>query len=189
MRTLALAFLLAALAPAALAEKADREKEIQVLADRLSADDTKREAVYEGNVVVTQGTLRVAAARIVVREDAEGYRSFVATGAPVTFRQKRDKTEDWVEGEAQRAEFDDRSDVLKLLAQARIKSAQGEVTGDFISYDRGRDFFQVTGGAPGAASPGSRVKATIVPPKKGAQEATPSPPVELKTDRAPGTGG
>ena len=83
MRTLALAFLLAALAPAALAEKADREKEIQVLADRLSADDTKREAVYEGNVVVTQGTLRVAAARIVVREDAEGYRSFVATGTPV----------------------------------------------------------------------------------------------------------
>jgi lipopolysaccharide export system protein LptA len=42
MRTLALAFLLAALAPAASAEKADREKEIQVLADRLSADDTKR---------------------------------------------------------------------------------------------------------------------------------------------------
>jgi lipopolysaccharide export system protein LptA len=190
MRTLALATLLAVLAPAALAEKADREKEIQVLADRLTADDTKREAVYEGNVVITQGTLRVAAARIVVREDAEGYRSFVATGSPVTFRQKRDKGDDWVEGEAQRAEFDDRTDLLKLLSQARLKSAQGEITGDFISYDRGRDFFQVTGGAPGtAAAPGSRVKATIVPPKKGAQAEKPSPPVDLKPDRAPGTGG
>lgn len=191
MRTLLLATLLAALAPAALAEKADREKEIQVLADRLSADDTRREAVYEGNVVVTQGTLRVAAARIVVREDAEGYRSFVATGSPVTFRQKRDKGDDWVEGEAQRAEFDDRTDLLKLLTQARLKSAQGEITGEFISYDRGRDFFQVTGGAPGAApSPSSRVKATIVPPKKNAAaEPKPSPPVELKPDRAPGTGG
>lgn len=190
MRTLALALLLAALAPAASAEKADREKEIQVLADRLTADDTKREAVYEGNVVVTQGTLRVAAARIVVREDAEGYRSFVATGNPVTFRQKRDKTEDWVEGEAQRAEFDDRTDLLKLLTQARLKSAQGEVTGDFISYDRGRDFFEVTGGAPGSApAPGSRVKATIIPPKKDAEAAKPAPPLELKPDRAPGAGG
>jgi lipopolysaccharide export system protein LptA len=189
MRTLAVALLLAFLAPAAVAEKADREKEIQVLADRLTADDNKREAVYEGNVVVTQGTLRVAAARIVVREDAEGYRSFVATGAPVTFRQKRDKTDDWVEGEAQRAEFDDRTDLLKLLTQARLKSAQGEITGDFISYDRGRDFFQVSGGAPGApAVPGSRVKATIVPPKKGAEAAKPLPPVELKPDTAPGTG-
>lgn len=190
MRTFALAILLAALAPAASAEKADREKEIQVLADRLSADDTKREAVYDGNVVVTQGTLRVAAARIVVREDAEGYRSFVATGAPVTFRQKRDKVDDWIEGEAQRAEFDDRTDVLKLLAQARIKSAQGEITGDFISYDRGRDFIEVTGGTPGSpAATGGRVKATIVPPKKGAEAARPAPPVELKPDRAPGTGG
>lgn len=192
MRTLALLLAALAIAPAALAEKADREKEIQVLADRLTADDTKREAVYEGNVVVTQGTLRVAAARIVVREDAEGYRSFVATGAPVTFRQKRDNAEDWVEGEAQRAEFDDRSDVLKLLAQARLKSAQGEITGDFISYDRGKEFFEVTGAAPGApASPGSRVKATIVPQKKGAEgkEGAPAaqPPVTLRPDKAPGT--
>jgi lipopolysaccharide export system protein LptA len=184
------ALVLAALAPAALAEKADREKEIQVLADRLSADDAKREAVYEGNVIVTQGTLRVAAARIVVREDAEGHRNFVATGAPVTFRQKRDNTDDWVEGEAQRVEFDDKTDLLKLLTRARLKSAQGDVTGDFISYDRGRDFFQVSGGAPGtAASTGSRVKATIIPPKKGAQAEKPSPPIELKPDRAPGTGG
>jgi lipopolysaccharide export system protein LptA len=191
MRTLVLVLALAVLAPAANAEKADREKEIQVLADRLTADDAKREAVYDGNVIVTQGTLRVVATRIVVREDAEGYRSFVATGSPVTFRQKRDKTDDWVEGEAQRAEFDDRSDLLKLLSQARLKSAQGEITGDFISYDRGRDFFQVTGGAPGtpAASAGSRVKATIVPPKKGAEAAKAAPPVELKPDRAPGTGG
>jgi lipopolysaccharide export system protein LptA len=190
MRTTALALLLAVLAPAALAEKADREKEIQVLADRLTADDNKREAVYEGNVVVTQGTLRVAAARIVVREDAEGYRRFVATGTPVTFRQKRDKTDDWVEGEAQRAEFDDRTDLLKLLTQARLKSAQGEITGDFISYDRGRDFFQVSGGAPGApAAPGARVKATIVPPRKGAEESKALAPVELKPDRTPGAGG
>lgn len=192
MRTLALVLALASVAPVALAEKADREKEIQVLADRLTADDTKREAVYDGNVIVTQGTLRVAAARIVVREDAEGYRSFVATGGggPVTFRQKRDKTDDWVEGEAQRAEFDDRTDLLKLITQARLKSAQGEITGEFISYDRGRDFFQVTGGTPGsAASAGSRVKATIVPPKKGAEAGKAAPPVELKPDRAPGTGG
>jgi hypothetical protein len=33
------------------------------------------------------------------------------------------------------------------------------------------------------------VKATIIPQKKGAEAATPSPPVELKPDRAPGTGG
>lgn len=156
------------------AEKADREKEVQILADRLTADDAKREAVYDGNVVVTQGTLRVTASRIVVREDAEGYRTYVATGTPVTFRQKRDKVDEWVDGEAQRAEFDDRSEILKLIQAARLKTPQGELTGDFVSYDRGKEFVEVTG-APGGkpGEPGSRVKATIVPPKKDADGAAP----------------
>ena len=145
------AFALSLAAPAA-AEKSDREKEIQVLADRLSADDAKKEAVYEGNVIVTQGTMRITSARIVVREDAEGYRKYVATGDPVTFRQKRDKVDDWIDGSAQRAEFDDRNDQLRLFNGARLRSSQGELAGDYISYDRAKEFFEVTGAAPGPSA-------------------------------------
>jgi lipopolysaccharide export system protein LptA len=179
-----------ALAPAAHAEKADREKDIQVLADRMTADDAKKEAVYEGNVIVTQGTMRITSARIVVREDAEGYRTYVATGAPVTFRQKRDKLDDWIDGQAQRAEFDDRNDLLKLFTAAKFTSSQGELTGDFISYDRAREFFQVTGAPPGKEpAPGSRVKATIIPQTKGPDgKPLPKPdgaPVVLKPDAGP----
>jgi lipopolysaccharide export system protein LptA len=189
----ALALLAVALAAAspARAEKADREKEIQVLADRLSADDAKKEAVYEGNVVITQGTMRITSEKIVVREDAQGYRTYVATGNPVTFRQKRDKVDDWIDGSASRAEFDDRSEQLRLYSGARLKSSQGELTGDFISYDRGKEFFEVTGAAPGApAAPGSRVKATIIPQKKAVPgEAAPpaQPPVGLRPDKGAGT--
>ena len=168
-----LAAFMACAAPAH-AEKADREKEIQVLADRLTADEGKREAVYDGNVIITQGTLRITAARITVREDAEGYRTYVATGSPVTFRQKRDKVDEWVDGEAKRAEFEDRTELLKLFEAARLKSPQGELTGDFISYDRGKEFVEVTG-APGSqpGAPASRVKATIVPPKKDPDGSAP----------------
>lgn len=176
-----------AAASVAHAEKADREKEIQVLADRLSADDAKKEALYEGNVVVTQGTMRITSSRIVVREDPDGFRSFVATGSPVTFRQKRDAGDDWIDGSAQRAEFDTRNDLLRLYNGARLRSAQGELTGDFISYDRGKEFFEVTGAAPGAPAAGSRVKAIIIPQKRAtdARRATPpeAPPVALTPDK------
>jgi lipopolysaccharide export system protein LptA len=148
MRTLILAAALA-VAPAAMAEKADREKEIQVLADRLTADDTKREAVYDGNVIVTQGTLRVVAARIVVREDAEGYRSFVATGGPVTFRQKRDKTDDWVEGEAQRAEFDVATTSSRLYTGALLKELAGRAGGRLQLLRPRRGVRRVTGSGAG----------------------------------------
>ena len=168
---------------AATAEKADREKEIQVLADRLAADDAKKEAIYEGNVVVTQGTMRITSARIVVREDAEGYRTYVATGAPVTFRQKRDKVEEYIDGEAQRAEFDDKADLLKLFTKARVKSGANQIAGEFISYDVQKELAEAAGAPPGVQAPkDSRVKVIILPPKKG--EAEKNPPVKLKPDEA-----
>ena len=183
---LALASLAAAL-PAS-AERADREKEIVVGADKLIADDANRTSTFEGTVVVTQGTMRMTAARVTVKEDADRHKFYVANGAPVTFRQKRDKVDEWVEGFAERAEFDDRNDVLKLYNRARVKSNQNEITGDFISYDMRREVAEVSGAPPGQKPPAdSRVKVIILPPKKGPEaekdkKAAPSPGLTLKPD-------
>ena len=56
----------------AWAEKADRDKPTQIEANRMSADDIKRMTIFEGNVILTKGTVAVRAERIVVRQDAEG---------------------------------------------------------------------------------------------------------------------
>jgi len=190
MRTISPAIVLAlfaALAAPASAERADREKEIVVGADHLVADDAKKTSTFEGNVVVTQGTMRMTAAKVTVREDPQRHKFYVASGDPVTFRQKLDNADEWVEGFAQRAEFDDRNDVLRLYDHARVKRDQNEITGDFISYDMRRELAEVTGAPPGTAqAPGSRVKAVILPPKKEAADAQGKPvgeaPLELKRD-------
>jgi lipopolysaccharide export system protein LptA len=184
---LAMAALFAASAcTAALAERADREKEIVVGADHLLADDANRTSVFEGSVVVTQGTMRMTANKVTVKEDAERHKYYVAYGAPVTFRQKRDKVDEWVEGYAERAEFDDLTDVLKLYNRARVKSNQNEITGEFISYDMNKELAEVTGAAPGAPPPATmpRVKMTIVPQRKPAAGAPPAkdPGLALKPD-------
>jgi len=182
-----LAFLLAAaavasLAPPAAAERADREKEIVIGADHLVADDAKRTSTFEGNVVVTQGTMRMTAKQVTVQEDPDRHKHYTAHGAPVTFRQKRDNVDEWVEGFADRAEFDDRTDMLRLYGHAKVKTNQNEITGDFISYDMRRELAEVMGAPPGVTPPrNSRVKVIIVPPKKGPEPA-PLPPLELKTD-------
>ena len=170
MRTLPrilVAVVIAAALPAA-ADKSDREKEINVAADQGTADDKQRTSVFEGNVVVTQGTMRITAGKVTVREDPEKYKFYVATGAPVTFRQKRDKADDYIEGWAARAEFDDRSAKLKLFDKARLKSVQGEIAGEVITYDTNSEVFEVRGGAQ-SGMPSSRVKATLIPQKKGAE--------------------
>jgi len=173
-----------ACASPAHAERADREKEIVIGADRLTADDANRTSTFDGSVVVTQGTMRITAAKVTVREDAERFKYYVANGAPVTFRQKRDKVDEWIDGFAERAEFDDRTDVLKLFNRARVKSNQNELTGDFISCDMRRDVCEVSGAPPGKApAPDSRVKVIILPPKKSpAKDELPRDPLPLKPD-------
>ena len=117
LRATALLLLIAAAWPAA-AERADREKEIVVGADRLTADDANRTSTFEGSVVITQGSMRMTASRVTVKEDADRHKFYVANGAPVTFRQKRDNVDEFVEGFAERAEFDDRNDVLGISGRA-----------------------------------------------------------------------
>jgi lipopolysaccharide export system protein LptA len=173
------------LAFAAHAERADRDKEIVLMADKGVADDGNRTSTFEGSVIVTQGTMRMTAAKVTVREDRDRYKYYVAQGAPVTFRQKRDKVDDWVEGTAERAEFDDRNDVLKLFNRAKVRTNQNEITGDYITYDMRREVAEVTGAPPGktlAPESAGRVKVIIVPQKKAAQDDPPKEGVNLKRD-------
>ncbi len=168
----------------ALAERADREKEIVIGADRLVADDANRTSTFEGSVVVTQGTMRITANKVTVKEDPERHKYYVASGSPVTFRQKRDKADEWIEGFAERAEFDDRNDILRLYNHAKVKSNQNEITGDFISYDMNKELAEVSGAPPGVTPPANtgRVKVIILPPKKAPEDAAKPPGVTLKPD-------
>lgn len=187
MRTVLLACLVACCAALpAVAEKADREKEIVINADKSVGDDANHTITLEGNVVVSQGTMRITAARVVVKEDPQRFKHYTATGSPVTFRQKRDNVDEWVEGFAQRAEFDERSDMLRLFDNARVKSNQNEINGQFISYDMTKQVAEVLGAPPGQKPPeGSRVKVIIVPARKDEAGKAPQPaPVspKLKAD-------
>jgi lipopolysaccharide export system protein LptA len=150
-------------AAGALAEQADSSKPTQIEANKMQADDVRRLTIFEGNVVVTRGTMKIEADRIVVHQDAEGYQHSTATGKPVRFKQQLDPkppaTEGgWMEGEAQRIELDDKSGKIELFEGARVNRAGDEVAGNYILVDQRADFFSVT---PGKS--GGRVSATLQP--------------------------
>lgn len=163
MRRLA-ALLLAAACGAALAEKADKDKPTQIEANRMQSDEVRRMNIFEGNVVVTKGTLTVRSDRLVVRQDEEGYQYTTATGTPVRFRQRQDGKEGkegaWLDGEALRLEIDDHKSTIELFDQARVTRDGDEVTGNYIFVDQRSDYFSVSSGKGG---PGGRVKAVIQP--------------------------
>lgn len=183
----AAAFLLAAAQPA-LAERADREKPINLEADRISIDDVKKVQVYEGNVILTQGTLRILANRLVVTQDADGFQKGSAQGGAnglARFRQKREGKDEFIEGEGERIEHDARNEKTEFFVRAWIKSGLDEVKGNYVSYDALTEKYLVTSGgetkgANGAAQ--ARVRAIIQPKGKNgeAQADRKGEPLSLK---------
>lgn len=181
--TMAFAIGLAGLASLpALAEKADRDKPVNIEADRVDLDDAKKEATFEGNVTLSQGTLQIKADRIIVKQDASGFQYGIAFGKPAYFRQKREGFEEYIEGYGERLEYDGKLDKMQMFTQARIQRGGDEVRGDYISYNAVTEFFQVIGGGKSAGTAGNpqgRVRAVIQPKPKAGPEGA-SKPLDLQ---------
>jgi len=188
------------------AEKADRDKPINVEADRMQYDDLKQINVFTGNVVLTKGTMIMRADRVVVRQDPEGYQYATGYGNPgrlASFRQKRDGVDQYVDGQALTLDYDGKAEIVTLDQKATMKKLErdrvtDEVHGNRIVYQSQSEFFTVESGTQSASStnPAGRVRVVIQPKSDGAPPPAATPataPQPLRRDERldvlPGTRG
>jgi len=188
-RPAALSAIAAVLAIAALqaplvahAEKGDKDKPTEIESNRMMSDEARQMTIFDGNVVLTKGTLVVHANRVVVRQDADGFQHVTATGNPVTFRQRSDskdgKQGTWIDGQAQRVEIDEHNDKVELFDDARVTRDKDVVRGNYIFLDERSGFFSVSGGANKTEG---RVRAVLQP------KSAPAPSSEAAPSAAPST--
>ncbi|UCV11051.1 lipopolysaccharide transport periplasmic protein LptA [Dechloromonas denitrificans] len=168
--------LCALVAPHALAERADRDKPMQLEANRISIDDAKKIQILEGDVIITKGTMILKADRVVVTEDKYGFQkgtAFSGKDGLARFRQKREGKEEYVDGEAERIEYDTNKEVAELFHRAWVRSGEDQVKGDYIWYDAVSEKYLVTAGeSSNPKGPPARVRAVIQPKSKGTQPET-----------------
>jgi lipopolysaccharide export system protein LptA len=186
-RAVLLAFALAVMVPAlAHAEKADREKPINFSAEQpAEVDFERRVGTLRGNVVITQGTLTIRADRIEFKQNSDNSMSATAYGNPVSFRQKKDESDEYYEGYAQRAVYDGQKQQLELFDRALLKQGSDEIRSNYVSYNSATGIFKAEGrpDTPGTEGPGDRVRGVFQPrsetpfapkgPAKGDTTATP----------------
>lgn len=167
----------------AWADKADRSKPMTLESDQpCNVNLLKQTSVCSGNVVVSQGTLQIRADRLELRETPQGYQMALAMGSaakPASYRQKRDGADEFVEGQAQRIDYDSKAGTLRFEGAAVVRRLRGstvadEIQGAVIVWDSAAESFNVQGGAKTAANPGGRVRAVITPrtPDDAASAAT-----------------
>ena len=185
------------------AEKADRNKPMNIEADTLRHEDQKQTSVFTGRVVVTKGSIVIRGARVEVRQDAEGNQYGLVTAEPgklAFYRQKRDGVDEFIEGEAETIEYDGRADTVKFLRRAQLRRYRGatlndEITGSTILFDNTTEVFSVDGGTaqatPGAPAP--RVRAMLMPKPEdsgpaaaASKSGTPKPALRSSTNLGEG---
>ncbi|WP_323144610.1 lipopolysaccharide transport periplasmic protein LptA [Massilia phyllosphaerae] len=171
----------------AAAERADAQKQAAIEFDQAHIDEVTQIRTLTGRVVLTRGTLTVKSDKAVLKESPEGYMVLTLTAAPgkvASFRQKRDGGPNlWVEGQAQRIEYDERTELVKLFSDATVRQLENgrlssEVNGAFISYDNRTEQANVGGNAGGQSTPGQGRNTLILAPRRGAAAApatTPAP--------------
>ncbi|MES2296260.1 MAG: lipopolysaccharide transport periplasmic protein LptA [Pseudomonadota bacterium] len=174
MKKILLCTVLCASAALAWAEKADASKPGSLSYKALDYDGVNLTKIVTGDVVLTQGSLLLKSDKATVKTDPEGYQYAVLTADPgklATFRQKRDGGPNlWVEGQAERIEYDQKNETVILVGRAKVRQLDGarlesEVDHVYIAYDSRKESFvmrndvsgkDVAGGARGTMIFGGR---------------------------------
>jgi lipopolysaccharide export system protein LptA len=153
------------LAPAVLPLPSDRDQPIEVEADSAELDEGAGKSVYQGNVIVRQGTIRLEADRVTVLHRGRRPSKVIAIGNPVKFRQRPGGEDKEIRGSADRTEYQIDSEELLLIGNAFLAQGDDSFRSDRIVYDRVAERIKA-----GAAARGKeRVKMTIGAPTKKTQ--------------------
>ncbi len=119
----------------ALAVEGDTDQPIHIESDHQSLDMQGNVATFTGNVVVTQGTIKINADKVVVtrpggesgKETVDGY------GNPATFYQMQDSGKP-VKGHAAHMHYELQNDFVVLTGKAYLEQQDSNITGDKITY-------------------------------------------------------
>lgn len=181
------------------AEKANRDQPMQIEADSMRHDEARQLTQFTGQVLATKGTLILRAARMDVQQDAQGSQVATLWAAPkerVFFRQKREGTEEFTEGEAEQVVYNNQIDVITLTRRAEVRILRGaqvadRLTGHTIVFNNVTEVVTVDGkprnsdGASASSQGEQRVRAILTPRSNGAPKPLTPPAAQPQLRSSP----
>ena len=145
----------------------DRNQAIEVEADRLEVREQENISIYEGNVKLVQGSLKISSDRLVIHfNDANDLTLIEMTGQLAHFRQLDNERQE-ILGEAEQIDYTVSESLLLLRRSAYLNHAGNVITSDMIRLNT-----DTNGVEAGSTQPGERVKMVIKP----RQQQTPDTP-------------
>lgn len=155
----------------AWALKNDKNLPINIQADHGDfQNDSKTNngtGVYTGHVIITQGSIRITADKAILHMINGEIQIADMTGTPATFQQQPDRGA-LVHGTASKITYDQNTNQVDLLGDARLRQDQRLFTAQVIHYNTSSEHVTASG-----SKNGGRVHITIPPKQPG---SNPPPP-------------
>lgn len=149
------------------------EPDTLVLSDTLTYDDTKRESIFTGNVILTRGLMTLHSDKLVMREDDEGFQHGTATVNPgnlVYIRQEDPAKFEVIEARGLRGEYNGKTEAVEVIGQAIVTrfvcgKAFDTIKGERVMFNQKTDTYHAYSG-PQSSAPGGRVRSLAQPRAK-----------------------
>lgn len=142
--------------------ESDQAQPVYLEADQVEIDESKGISHYQGNVIISQGSMKLQADQMWIYRHKGRTEKIVATGNPTRFQQRMVSpggSEADVTGRANKAELDLLTNELLLLGNALLQQGPNRFESDRIQFIRDQSLIKAGSKKDGQ----SRVKAVIEP--------------------------
>lgn len=144
----------------------DRRQPIHIKADRITVVEKEGYSRYQGNVELTQGSLRVTGDDLTVYVRDNALRRVIVLGRPATLRQQPEGQAEPIRSRARRMEYRVDEQRIELIGDAEVRQGPNRFSGAHLTYHTG------TGTITGKKGEDGRVTITITPPPADGDRST-----------------
>ena len=124
----------------------DREKNIELNADKATFSERTGVMTYSGNVVIQQGTMRLNANTIVAQLNAnKQIQTITAKGNPATFQQQVSADKGLAKGQGQTLVYNAETGIIMLTGNAILTQDGASIRGNELRYSMNVGDIEVTG--------------------------------------------
>lgn len=156
----------------------DSSQPIRIQANAATLDDKRNTAVYTGNVVITQGSLRLTGSRVTLTTNANGeLNTMVTQGGPATYQQTPEANKPPVKARAETIEYHADRETIVLIKNAFLEQSGNTFQGEHVSYDIQRQVVDAGNSSSGASNSngGGRIEIVIQPRSRSTETPSEEP--------------
>ncbi|MDK2778538.1 MAG: lipopolysaccharide transport periplasmic protein LptA [Pseudomonadota bacterium] len=161
----------------------DWQQEVVVLSDKAEMDRRSGIVIYNGNVILTQGSMKIEADRLTVFRAGNTLEKAIAEGQPARYQQQVTAGKPLTRAEGSRIDYLAGKREVTVTGNARLEQDGNLFSGETILYDMTRETVSARGGKPSSGeqsgSQPERIRMVIQPqavnPDNGSEQTQEQP--------------